>query len=530
MSAIALYLRLSMSDGDLGKENKDESNSINGQRALLKTFLKSQTGLFGEVIEYIDDGYTGTNFDRPGFQRLIDDARKGNVKAILVKDLSRLGRDYIGVGDYIEQIFPVLGIRFIAVNNHFDSINYIDKAVGLDMALNNFVNHFYSKDTSKKIKSTFKLKWQGGYSTYGMLPFGYKRDLENKGKWLIDNEAASYVKILFDAAIEGRSTTEIARFLNEKKIPTPGAYNEIHKLWVGGMKVVSDKEKLWSRSMVWRTLMKYEYTGALVVGKRQYVNFGKRITKYLPESEYIITEHAHEAIVSHEEFNIAQSAIRKLSRSGSRTYHNYLLKGKIKCGNCHIALAYQNVRKEPALYCNHGRDIGRDSSCCKDSYNVQTLEARVWHALQNLMRLVKRYEFQMDVQRQDEISSDPLLKKLIHEIEMLKVERIRHYETYADGRMEKKMYLKKRQDLNTKISELEEKHNEIVTESDEKDSLYRNVKDLAKRVDRHSGEVELTKELVDAFIEVIYIYDTKRMEIVFKSDDIIDRMMEDLAS
>src|SRR5699024_11320234 len=118
---IALYLRLSMADGDLGKDNKDESNSIENQRLLLKSYVADHPELSGELREYMDDGYTGTNFERPGFKQMIEDARHGNIQVILVKDLSRLGRDYIGVGDYIEQIFPVLGVRFIAVNNNFDS-------------------------------------------------------------------------------------------------------------------------------------------------------------------------------------------------------------------------------------------------------------------------------------------------------------------------------------------------------------------------------------------------------------------------
>lgn len=177
---IALYLRLSMSDGDLGKDNKDESNSIENQRLLLKSYVGEHPELFGELREYVDDGYTGTNFERPAFQQMIADARKGNVQTILVKDLSRLGRDYIGVGDYIEQIFPVLGVRFIAVNNNFDTKAYSNGAMGIDLAISNLINSLYSRDVSKKIRSAFEVKWKQGYATATRVPFGYQWNTKNR--------------------------------------------------------------------------------------------------------------------------------------------------------------------------------------------------------------------------------------------------------------------------------------------------------------------------------------------------------------
>lgn len=178
---IAFYLRLSLSDGDLGKNNKDESNSIENQRLLLQSFVESMDELDGEVREYIDDGYSGTNFNRPAFQDMIEDAKKGKVDVLLVKDLSRLGRDYIGVGDYLEQIFPIMGVRVIAINSQYDSNNYVGKTMGLEMSISNLVNTLYSRDLSKKYKSCIQTKWKQGVSTGGRIPFGYKK-AENKQK------------------------------------------------------------------------------------------------------------------------------------------------------------------------------------------------------------------------------------------------------------------------------------------------------------------------------------------------------------
>ena len=206
--ANGLYLRLSIADGDLGKENKDESNSIDNQRLLLVSFITDREDMSDEYIEYVDDGYSGTNFDRPAFKKMIEDAKAGKIDTVIVKDFSRFGRDYIGVGDYLEQVFPLLGIRFISLNNNYDSKEYIGKTMGLDMAINNLVNNLYSKDISKKLKSALKVKWKNGKWTGSKPPFGYLKD-EEHGCWKIDPVAGKYVRMIFDKAMEGCNTSQI---------------------------------------------------------------------------------------------------------------------------------------------------------------------------------------------------------------------------------------------------------------------------------------------------------------------------------
>lgn len=213
--SLGLYYRLSLADGDIGTDDKEESNSIENQRLLLTSFVASRDDLVGEIKEYIDDGFSGTNFDRPAFKRMIEDAKKGIIHTIIVKDLSRLGRDYIGVGDYLEQIFPVLGVRFIAVNSMYDSNDYIGKTVGLDVSITNLVNTLYSKDLSKKYKSAVRTKWKNGSSTYGRLPLGYEKDPSNKGKWILDPEGAAIIRRVFDLALEGKDNSRIVHHLNE---------------------------------------------------------------------------------------------------------------------------------------------------------------------------------------------------------------------------------------------------------------------------------------------------------------------------
>lgn len=167
---IAIYLRLSLSDGDLKKGSKDESNSIENQRLLLHSYIEKQDDLPGEIVEYVDDGYTGTNFNRPAFQKMIIDLKQGEIKTIVVKDLSRLGRDYIGVGDYIEQIFPLMGVRFIAVNNAFDSMKLNNGTPGIEVAVSNLVNNLYSRDIGKKVRAALEVNWKSGKATSVNVP------------------------------------------------------------------------------------------------------------------------------------------------------------------------------------------------------------------------------------------------------------------------------------------------------------------------------------------------------------------------
>ena len=265
MEDLAFYLRLSLSDGDLGKDEKDESYSIENQRKLLQAFVEASDEFDGKIREYIDDGFTGTNFNRPGFQKMVEDAKKGLIRTILVKDLSRLGRDYIIVGDYLEKIFPILGVRVIAVNSQYDSNQYIGKTMGLEMSISNLVNTLYSRDMSKKIKSTIRTKWNAGVSTGGKVPLGYKK-AEDKS-WILDEEAAIIVRKIFELALKSYSTSMIANELNELGYPTPGKLKIFRGEKPYWKQKVTDEEWLWDTRMVWGVLKNYAYTGALVQGK-----------------------------------------------------------------------------------------------------------------------------------------------------------------------------------------------------------------------------------------------------------------------
>ena len=530
---LAFYLRLSMSDGDLGKDNKDESNSIENQRALLQEYVEAipELSLY-EQTEYIDDGYTGTNFERPGFKQLIEDAQSGKIQVILVKDLSRLGRDYIGVGDYIEQIFPVLNVRFIAVNNHYDSDDYLGKTMGLDMAVSNLVNHMYSRDISKKIRSALEVKWKQGYATSCNVPFGYLIDKNQKGKWEIDPVASKYVRLVFELAVKGYSTTAITRHLNEMKIPTPGQYNKMNQIGTGAINyVLPEEERLWEPGIVWRVLTNYAYTGALVMGKRKVMNMGVKIVRVKAKEDWTITENAHDPIVSVEEYELAQQAIRNKKKAEYSVKYEHPLKGKIRCGTCKRILTYEDNRRE-VFYCHHGRGVGKHSNCFKEAFSVKMIESRVRYAVTQMVQIVRFIQNEIEKTADSTGVQNDLIdvSALEREIEVLKAERIRQYEAYADGVITREFYSNKKNEITEKIAALQAEIDRAEELKNPANTLEGQIDELSALASEYEKEPKLTREIVDAFIEEVFLFNGSDIEIRFKFEDVIKTALEKYAA
>ena len=313
VKSVALYLRLSQEDEAARDQLKDESNSIHSQRLLLRQYVKEHQELASLLLrEFVDDGYTGTNFDRPQFQQMMAQVKAGKVGCILVKDLSRFGRNYLEVGDYLEHIFPFLGVRFIAVNDHFDSQEYVGKTTGMEVAFRNLVYQRYSQDLSEKVKSAMHLKMsKGKYVT--SCPYGYRKDPADKHHMVIDPETAPIVREIFLAAIAGKKTTEIAAALNERQIPTP----QMHK------KTKEEKRhsaSMWSHQAVLRILQNYKYTGAMVNFKVENAAIRAKVQRKNRPEDWVVVEGQHEAIVSKEEFRLAGESIRKVKNAGVKKF------------------------------------------------------------------------------------------------------------------------------------------------------------------------------------------------------------------
>ena len=223
----AMYIRLSMEDEDVSLNQKEESNSVSSQRELLESFIGNHSELKDtKVQEYCDDGFTGTKFERPGYMKLMEDVRADKISCIVVKDLSRLGRDYIEVGSLLEQILPLYQVRVIAVNDNYDSDNYDGSTGGMNVAFKNLIYMLYSRDLSNKVSSAMHTRILKGENISGQLRYGYVKDPNDKHKIIVDPEAAEVVKLIFELTAQGKSKTEVANYLNAQGIDTPSAYKK----------------------------------------------------------------------------------------------------------------------------------------------------------------------------------------------------------------------------------------------------------------------------------------------------------------
>ena len=309
----AIYVRLSKEDGDVATAGKRESNSISNQKNLIKNFLKDKKDIV-VVSERVDDGYSGSNFERPAFQMMLEDIKKGIVDCVVVKDLSRFGREYIDAGKYIERLFPALGVRFIAVNDHYDSLEGKSQADEIVIPFKNLINDAYCRDISIKIRSHLEVKRKNGEYIGAFTPYGYQKDSDNKNKLVIDVYAADIVKEIYRMKLSGMSQTAIANALNKQGVLSPMEYK--HSLGIRIQDNFKTHEQAeWSAMSVKRILENEVYTGTLVQGKRTTPNHKVKKLMKKPETDWVRIEKNHEAIVSEREFALVQRLLGMLEHT-----------------------------------------------------------------------------------------------------------------------------------------------------------------------------------------------------------------------
>ena len=335
----ALYCRLSRDDG-----TESESNSIGNQKKLLSQKAK-EMGLT-DTKYYVDDGYTGTNFNRPGFQQLIDDIEIGLVSAVMVKDLSRLGRDYVSVGNYTDSYFPEHNVRFIAVNDAIDS----DEGESEIAPFKNILNEMYARDISKKIRSSHRLRGSMG-EPLSQPPYGYMKSPENKKKWIIDPEAATVVKSIFKMCLDGKGNETIARELQENEVLIPMAYWRSKGLNRGGKKTQTNPYK-WCKTTVQKILSQQEYCGDIINFKTYSKSFKNKRRIENSKENWAVFKDVNEPIIDRETFEAVQKFISKTKRrapkkeNGERSIFN----GLIYCGDCHSKMRYHTSTSNKEIH------------------------------------------------------------------------------------------------------------------------------------------------------------------------------------
>lgn len=528
---IGLYYRLSGADGDLGKDGKDESNSIENQRSLIEEFLRKRSEFQGiPTEEFIDDGYTGTNFHRPAFERMLEQVRAGSIDTILVKDLSRFGRDYIGVGEYLEQIFPMFRIRFIAINDRYDSDNYKGTTMGLDMVVGNLVNSMYSRDAGRKLYSANMVKWKKGYSTTGRVPFGYLPD--GHARYKIDPEAARTVRRIFELALEGRNTRQIADKMNEEEFLIPSVYNRERKIQhKENMNGRLNPDTIWESHMILRILRNEVYTGAMIMGQRKKIS-GKQ--KVAPKQEWFITRGVNEPIVTEEEYQDAQSVIRTVRPKSGYCIHDYALRGKLRCEHCKCIMDYQELAYESKVWCGVGRESAY-SNCADTVYDMKKVEGIVFYELNRYLQLVSKVGEWLDEKEREVRKAEQLLEKRYNldaeKLEMLTAEKMRAYENYSSGSITLEEFQRKKKQLDLKRTEIQERieadketvPQRIVVGDEVKEVIEQTTVVLADGL--FKGKRKLTKEMVQAFIENVFIHTDGSFEIVYKCSDTLMQLV-----
>lgn len=360
----AIYLRLSKEDGDFSfSGEKLESDSISNQRLLIMEYLKKHPEIT-VVKEYCDDGFTGANFERPDFNKMMDAVRAGEIDCIVVKDLSRFGREYIGSGEYIQKVFPRLGIRFIAINDHYDNAQPGAADNELVLPFKNLMNDSYCRDISIKVRSNLEAKRRNGQFVGTRVVFGYMRSPDNKNQLVIDPEAAPVVQDIFKWKVEGLSPAQIADQLNTANVPSPIEYKKAK----GSKQRTCFQTKqvaLWSAVAIYRILKNEIYTGTLVQGKTTSPNHKVKKTVTKPSNEWSRTENAHDPIIAPAQFDLVQRLMQDDTRSPVGTKGVHPFSGKIFCADCGSPMVRRVTRTgghEYAYFICGGNK--NDKNCC----------------------------------------------------------------------------------------------------------------------------------------------------------------------
>lgn len=513
-----LYLRLSRDDGD-----KEESNSITGQRELLRDYI-SQRPELREFAVRVDDGFSGSTFERPSFQKMIEDVKAGRTDCIIVKDLSRFGRNYLDAGEYIEKIFPFLGVRFIAVNDNYDSLGDKKASDDLIIPFKNLINEAYCRDISVKIRSQLEIKRKNGQFLGSFAAFGYLKDDQNKNKLVVDQYAADIVRDIFKWKLEGVSPQDIADALNKLGVLSPMEYKRSL-----GMKFTTsfktNSKALWSAGTVIRVLKNPIYTGVLVQGKETTPSYKvhKRITK--DESDWSVIEDSHEAIISKIDFDSVQKVLKCDTRRSPGSKAVGLFSGMIFCGDCGASMVRKTVPAGEKKYVYYVCSAHKqDKSCSPHRIRDNALEEIVLDSLkQHISEVVDMSELltitdtaplrtaqAQKVQRQ--------LDKKHEEYEKLQKLLMSLYENLADGIIDREEYTRLKASFTARADEAE-KQMDALREQLEDIHNHGTENAWMNEFIKRQGLTTLDRTVVVALIDKILIHSNDVVEIIYRWQD-----------
>ena len=526
----ALYIRLSREDGD-----KVESNSITSQREILKEYLKLHPDI--ELHDfYIDDGWSGTNFDRPGFIRMMEDIYSGDVNCVIVKDLSRFGRNYTDAGNYLDNIFVRLQIRFIALNNGIDTAtNNMNAATRcITVGVQNVINESLAATTSVNVRGTLNVNREQGKFIGSFASYGYMKDPNDHHKLIIDPETAPVVRMIFEKFIDGCSIIGIAKDLNEMGIPNPTAYKKLKGFnykHPAGKKL----DGLWPDSSVRRILRNEMYVGNMVQGKNTTISYKIKQCRAIPKEDWIIVEGTHEAIVDRETFDKAQSLFNQFIRKAPQKSEVDLFSGFVRCADCLRAMNKKTNSHPYGTYhyyrCGTSRKM-KKSSCTNHTIRIDKMELAVLASIQGMIdsavemdKLIKRINSR-PVKKKESSHICSAIDTHTAELEKLKGMIIDLYPDWKSGIISKEEYFTLKEQLTEKTTSLEKALENLKRTNEEFKNGITEDNDFISHFKKYGKIDTLTRAMVVELIDKIYVHEGGRITISFKFTDAYEKALE----
>ncbi len=527
---IAKYLRISAEDSDIQKFGKIESNSIKNQRHLIEDFIGRMPEFAGaDILEFCDDGWSGKNFERPAFKTMLEQIKCGQINCVIVKDLSRFGRDYLTVGNYISRVFPFLGVRFIAINDGLDSVRAME-VDSLDTLFKTLLYDLYSRDLSYKVRSAKQFKAKRGDFLSPFAPYGYRKAEKNKNQLQVDPESAKVVHWIFKMAADGIHPVQIARTLNAEQVLTPMMYKRATGCSRSEWPCVS-RDNFWTENTIIKILRDERYMGRTIYGKRTRDKVGKDHVVSVQRKDWIVVENTHQEIVSKEEFELAKEQLRKYlehnktisSRKGTMLYK------KVRCGVCGHIMKRVNA-KQPYYMCSTPRFT--DAYFCMKE---PILEGDLIKIVLKELRVQALYAIESnhiwEEKQQNKIKDVNVMAKMLFQLKQSQTKSEcsiqRLYEKFAFGELDKTTYLKAKRDIvknrdavSLQIEKLEAKLKNLNAD-----------KSLGNQSTDHwnqCAEIEkLTDEIAPDVLEKIVVYLDNVLHIVWNYQEDLPQLLLD---
>lgn len=497
----ALYIRLSTEGSKVG------SFSIENQRHTLRQYVEAMENVKNvEIQEFVDNGYSGTNFERPAVQELLDLVRAGSINCIIVKDFTRFGRNSIEVGYFMEMVFPLYHVRFISINDDFDSDKLHGDTGGINVAFKYLISEFYSRDLSIKYKSAKYVKFQRGEYQSTRCPYGYRKGAN--GRMEPDEETAPNVRLIFELARNGQNPNGIVKTLFERGVLTPGEYKAAHGF---NGHDVSRCRHIWPEATVIRILDDERYTGTYIMGKREVTEVGGNHVRMKDESQWVKIPGHHPAIISKELFEQVQ-AQRKRFQCPKKNTEVYPLRGKVFCGYCDHAMPRTSNEKH-TFFCRYTR-VDESAPCHGLAIRETKLEGLIYEVLSKQAQIilnvddlsnVKRLDFQLAEQAE----ADSRIENCLEQKRML-------YEKFVLKEISMEEYKTQKADIDQELDRLRVIHSSLNAQTVQMQMGEQTKSARAKLAQEVAGSNGLTAGLVDTLIDRVYVYPGNRVEVVWK--------------